>query len=860
MEAIFEIIITTSIYASVVGLIIILMKRILTNRLNPKWHFLIWTVLIIKLLVPFGPESAFSLFNAVPRVTDQPPVTLTSEQIYRAIMPSEFSQPQYSLTPSPGIETEGQQWSGFISEARQVLPYIWFFGAIGLTLWLLYTNFSLHRRLKKSRREVPESIYVILEECKQRMGINKKIEIIVQDTIATPSIFGLVTPKILITPQSLELNNKELSYILLHELAHYKRRDLLTNYLLLGLQIMHWFNPVIWYCFRIIRRDMEIAADDRVLSVLQRGEEKEYGKALLTVLESFSTPRFLPKLIGMVDDKKNIKKRIHMIKTAEIFQKKRIVFFLTGMVCVILLSAFLLTNPLTNKSPNEIGNTKKYHTETLLQYKNPYVGDASNVSNLLHQLPYADYRQGISLQTGKEPYGITTKYDFSTSGVNLDQVETELYNNALVMFALIDNVDLIAFDIRMANGERKFQFSREQMQQNYINDLREYAKDKSNFEILLNSIELKLVVNPPKYTPAMSSTPGIHISPQYKEYEVTADEVHYSTLSGSFIGWHSSSGKVIYLGSNIELSYDSPIYWSPGERGSYEREPDNPRSIPVHISVNRNGKIVAEKQLTIQYDGVGFYTVEPTHDVLVGQSIDEAISQAVKNQGQYYRAGEVATEGHILLDTEEKDGVITAYTIASFAYFGFENGIFTTISGGAMPTVITFKRDQQGMYPRYSMLSYKEPMDGAGNLDSVKKMFPEHLWPDVLPGGNRYPQLRQQQEAQAQEYLKSIGRNATVSSSHVEKKLLNLSSVPASNKLFSELTKFDTFLNSCPYWIGSRETIENGERYIYETNQSKTDDGYDLVIFSKRQEDGTVVQEAHYKVVGDDPQLVHYSS
>ena len=545
-----------------------------------------------------------------------------------------------------------------------------------------------------------------------------------------------------------------------------------------------------------------------------------------------------------------------MIKTSEIFQKRRIVFLLIGLICVILLSVFLLTNPLTNKSPNEI-DTNKYHGETLLQYKNPYVGDASNVSNLLRQLPYADYRQGISLQTEKEPYGITAKYDLSTLGVNLSQVETDLYNNALVMFALIDNVDLIELDLTTAHGEGKFQFSREQLQQNYINDLREYAKYKSDFKLLLNSMKLKLVVNPSKYISTMSSTPGIRISPQYTE---TVDQVHYSTPSGSFLGW-GSSGNVSGLGSRVELSYGSTVYWSPrGESGNYENESANPQSIPVHVSVYSNGMKLAEKQLIIRYDGVGFYTVEPSQDILVGQSIDEAISQAVKNQGQHYRAGEVATEGHILLDTEEKDGVITAYTIASFSYFGFENGIFTTISGGAMPTIITFKRDQQGMYPQYSMLSYQEPMDGAGHLDSVKKMFPEHLWPDVLPGGNRYPELRQQQEAQAQEYLKSIGRNATVSSSHVEKKLLNISSVSASNKLFSEFTKFDRFLNSCPYWIGSREIIENGERYIYETNQSKTDDGYDLVIFSKRQEDGTVVQEAHYKIVGDDPQLVHVSS
>ncbi len=846
MEGIFKIIITTSFYASIVGLIIILIKHMLSNRLNPKWHFLIWSVLLVKLIVPFGPESPFSLFNAVSRVTDSPPVTMVYEQTYPATTPTELTQQQYQPNPSQNLETQVQQTSGLTSGVEKGLPYIWLFGATVLMLWLLYTNFTLHRRLRNSQTQVPEPINVIFEECKRRIGISREIEIIVQDTIETPSIFGMITPKILISPKTLELNDTEISYILLHELAHYKRKDLLTNYLLLGLQVIHWFNPVIWYCFRMIRRDMEIAADDKVLSVLKRGEEKEYGKALLTVLESFNTSRFLPKLIGMVDDNRNIKRRINMIKTAELFKSKKSIFLFTGVLSVVLLSIFLLTNPLTAKDPYEVEETKVYHADTLIEFKNPYVGDASNVGNLISHLPYAEFRDGMSLQTENNPYGITVKYDFTSSDIDRSLFESNLHNNALVIFALIDNVDKIDFNLTMGSEERKFHFSREQLQQNFENDLREYATDRSDFEILLNSIGLKFQINTPKYTPAMSSTPGIRIIAKYKG---TADEVRYSTPSGSFLSWH---GKVSQLGSSTELPYDSAIYWSPLDGSGNYVELDKTSGIPVYVSVYSYGAKVAEKQLLIHNDDVGFYTVKPGHDVLVGQTIDQAISQAVKDQG-HYRVGEVATEGHILLDTEVEDGVTTAYTIASFGYFGFENGIFTKISGsGAIPTVITFKQNEYG---QYIMLTYQEPMDGAGYLDSVKKMFPERYWTDVFPEGNRYLGLQQQQEEQASEYLKSIGRTATVQASHVEKKLPQIS-VPASNTLFAKYTKYDSFLNTCPYWIGSTETIENGERYIYETTQSKTDDGYDLVSFFKSKEDGTVVQEARYKIVGDEPQLI----
>jgi hypothetical protein len=146
-------------------------------------------------------------------------------------------------------------------------------------------------------------------------------------------------------------------------------------------------------------------------------------------------------------------------------------------------------------------------------------------------------------------------------------------------------------------------------------------------------------------------------------------------------------------------------------------------------------------------------------------------------------------------------------------------------------------------------------VDGAGYTDSVKKMFPAKLHEQVLANGKYYPDLSRQQEEQAAKYLTGIGRSAEVNAGHVAKQLVDIN-VEASNKLFSELTKYDSFLNSCPYWIGSREQIEDGVRYIYETSQSKTSDGYDVIIFKKTRADGTVVQEAKYKIRGSEPRFI----
>ena len=236
----------------------------------------------------------------------------------------------------------------------------------------------------------------------------------------------------------------------------------------------------------------------------------------------------------------------------------------------------------------------------------------------------------------------------------------------------------------------------------------------------------------------------------------------------------------------------------------------------------------------------------------IAENIGQAVSQAIKNKGKDYLNGEVATEGHIILEIEEKDNVVKACTISSFGYFGFENGIFTKISGsGAIPTVMTFSKNANG---EYLLIKYKEPEDGECYIDSIKEMFPKTLWEKVSKANASYSELALSQEAQAKEYLKQIHRTADVNSNYVEKKLPNIN-ISAKNKLFAYLGKNDVFLNNCPYWLGTVEKLENGDRMIYETAQSKSNDGYDLITFRKTKADGTVIEKRSYKIVGSEPQL-----
>jgi bla regulator protein BlaR1 len=332
MESIFKTILITSLYASIVGILILIIKTMLRNRINPKLHYIIWLVLVLKLVIPFGPGSIISLFNTVPQVSQNIDFSHDYETYHKSVESFRLDNPEIPF----GMQVKDTTLS-IAALGEKVLPYLWVIGAAAMLGWLLYTNFSLYKKIGKTSTAIPQRLYSILEKCKKQFDISMDIPIVIQKIIKTPAIFGIIKPRILVSPDILNLSEKDISYIFLHELAHYQRKDTAANYILLALQTIHWFNPIIWFCFKKIRQDMEVAADEKVLGLLEGKEQKEYGKALLLLLERCSAAKLAPRLIGMVDDKKNIERRIRMIKMAEFFKSKRKMAVLTGILCVTLL-------------------------------------------------------------------------------------------------------------------------------------------------------------------------------------------------------------------------------------------------------------------------------------------------------------------------------------------------------------------------------------------------------------------------------------------------------------------------------------------------------------------------------------------
>ena len=129
-------------------------------------------------------------------------------------------------------------------------------------------------------------------------------------------MFGFVRPRLLLPPGlASSFTSEELRHVFLHELAHIKRRDVLAGWVMLGLQTMHWFNPLVWLAFYRLRSDRELACDALALSHTRAGDNESYGLTIVKLLEGFGQSVWAPSLAGILENKKQMQERISMIAT-----------------------------------------------------------------------------------------------------------------------------------------------------------------------------------------------------------------------------------------------------------------------------------------------------------------------------------------------------------------------------------------------------------------------------------------------------------------------------------------------------------------------------------------------------------------
>lgn len=306
LEQIFLKVMDMSRMASMV-IVAVFFVRILLKRFPKYISYMLWSVVLFRLLCPVTLESDISLVpnrepvfydyttekNAVlPEVPDEPAVPYIGSEAGNVpyigqVTPVQTASVQ--LQPDGNAGTAEASWQElFILFGK----YVWM---AGIGIMLLYCAIS-----------------VIVVRNKVSASIPLKENIYVTDEAISPFVMGIVSPRIYL-PAGLGI--KEQEYIILHEKLHIRRLDHIVKPAAFAALCIHWFNPLVWIAFVFFCKDMEMSCDEAVIKKMGETIRADYSASLLALSTQHRIIHGIPVDFGEGDTKGRVKNLAALRKT-----------------------------------------------------------------------------------------------------------------------------------------------------------------------------------------------------------------------------------------------------------------------------------------------------------------------------------------------------------------------------------------------------------------------------------------------------------------------------------------------------------------------------------------------------------------
>ena len=308
LERIFLQLLNMSFTASIV-IAFVLVARIILHKAPKVFSYMLWSVVLFRLICPFSFESIFSLLPTELNPISQDILYMQTPNIDTGIGITNQSVPVIISTPVPQASANPLQiWISIFS-------YIWVLGVATLLVYSLIALFRLRKQLLNA------TLY--------------QNNIFISSMIDTAFVMGIFYPKVYFPS---DLNVAERSYILLHEQTHIKRLDHIFKLISFLVLCVHWFNPFVWIAFFLSGRDMEMSCDEAVIRRLGDEVKKDYSASLLTLATGRRIVSGTPLAFGEGDTKGRIKNVLN-------YRKPRVWAVLIALLAVVIVVFGLTTSP-----------------------------------------------------------------------------------------------------------------------------------------------------------------------------------------------------------------------------------------------------------------------------------------------------------------------------------------------------------------------------------------------------------------------------------------------------------------------------------------------------------------------------------
>lgn len=296
MNLLFQTVLSMSVSGALLIIGVLLINRFVRMKCSRRWQYYIWLLVIVRLLLPFGPEA--SLMGNVSSVMEQAAaesgvfwgLEKQEKGTWKAIVPAQEEPAAVDVMrgESAAISSlQGRESDDLIQNrtvpAKSPIGLIWLAVALGILIRkiIMYRRFIKH--VKAGAEPVSDcSLLNTLYEVQWQTGVGKEVELFVNPRISSPMLIGVCRPCIIL-PDT-DISGKDFRYIVTHELMHHKRRDILYKWLVQFVVCLHWFNPLVYLMSLEISKACEFSCDEAVLAKLGYEHAADYGKTLLDAM------------------------------------------------------------------------------------------------------------------------------------------------------------------------------------------------------------------------------------------------------------------------------------------------------------------------------------------------------------------------------------------------------------------------------------------------------------------------------------------------------------------------------------------------------------------------------------------------
>jgi len=281
-------------------------------RASAASRHLVWLVAVLALLIVPLLSIALPQWRVLPKWAASPAVTTPAAALTdRADPPDRPNEPRtalrlpvppetadaplessIALPPPPTADSENAEprIADFARPTwREWPPLAWAAGFTLIALRLLAAHVLLRHAARRcaivadtvappptsqDRAATPprhgtsgdEALTATLATARAQLGIRQRVTLLIDEKRTIPVVWGVFRPRLLLPAEAREWTAEQLRSVLLHELAHVKRRDALTQWLTQIACALHWWNPLVWLAAWRLHVERERACDDLVLA------------------------------------------------------------------------------------------------------------------------------------------------------------------------------------------------------------------------------------------------------------------------------------------------------------------------------------------------------------------------------------------------------------------------------------------------------------------------------------------------------------------------------------------------------------------------------------------------------------------